>query len=226
MKKLYTNFAVALLGLLIACSSPAMAEEFKAGKHYQQLPKEITRQDVIENITKEANGKVQVLEFFSYGCSWCYKLDPYIEKWSAKQDTSKINFQRVPVEFQPSWRTLTRAYYVAQDLNVLDKIHEPLFKAIHSDEITSSAEDVLKEFFVKKGVNPEDFDKAFDSFTTHRQQKWANSVSRAFKVTAIPMVIVQGENGSFLTSVRMAGSEEKFLQVIDYLAHNKASSQK
>lgn len=192
------------------------AQDYVEGKHYISLAQDIRENDIIQNFRQEGQGKVQVVEFFSYGCSWCYKLDPFVSSW-AHTAPLYVDFQRVPVEFQPSWRTLTKVYYLAQDLNVLEQIHKPLFKAIHTDELTDSSEDTLKAFFVKKGISSEDFEKSFDSFSVNRKQKWANALAQAYKITSIPIVLVQGSKGAYLTSVRMTGGEESLVKVVNYL---------
>ena len=191
-------------------------QDYIEGRHYISLTQDVKENDIIQNFKQEGQGKVQVVEFFSYGCSWCYKLDPFVNTW-LNTAPAYVDFQRVPVEFQPSWRTLTKVYYLAQDLKVLDQIHQPLFQAIHTDELTDSSEAALKAFFVKKGVSSEDFEKAFDSFTVNRKQKWANSLSQAYKITSIPIILVQGPNGAYLTSVRMTGGEEPLIKVMNYL---------
>lgn len=192
------------------------AEDYVEGKHYISLAQDIRENDIIQNFRQDGQGKIQVVEFFSYGCSWCYKLDPFVSTW-AQAAPLYVDFQRVPVEFQPSWRTLTKVYYLAQELDVLEQIHQPLFKAIHTDELTDSSEDSLKAFFVKKGVSSEDFEKSFASFSVNRKQKWANALSQAYKITSIPIVLVQGPKGAYLTSVRMTGGEESLVKVVNYL---------
>ncbi|MCS5709704.1 thiol:disulfide interchange protein DsbA/DsbL [Candidatus Berkiella cookevillensis] len=192
------------------------AQDYIEGKHYISLTQDVKENDIIQNFRQEGQDKVQVVEFFSYGCSWCYKLDPFVSSW-AHTAPLYVDFQRVPVEFQPSWRTLTKVYYLAQDLDVLEQIHQPLFKAIHTDELTDSSEDALKAFFVKKGVSSEDFEKSFDSFSVNRKQKWANALSQAYKITSIPIILVQGPKGAYLTSVRMTGGEESLVKVVNYL---------
>lgn len=210
--------ALSFAGLVFATTEQAAETPttFTEGKHYIRMSNDVLENDLVQDLMKDSSEKVQVIEFFSYGCSWCYKLDGPIEEWLKEKDDT-IAFQRVPVEFQPSWRTLSKAYYVAVELDQLSKVHQPLFKAIHSDEITSSAEDVLRGFFVAQGVNGEDFDKAFDSFSVNRKHKWANSISQAYKVTAVPTLFVQGKDGIFYTSVRLAGSQEGVIDVAEFL---------
>lgn len=194
----------------------AYAQDYEKGKHYQEAPKEVGENPLIQDLFKQGNGKVQVLEFFSYGCHWCYKLDPYLDRWQ-KNMPSYVAFQRIPVEFHPAWATLTKAYYTEVSLNALDKIHTALFDAIQTDRISNSSEATLRQFFSSHGINEQKFTEVFNSFNVTKQQKWANAISQAYRVTAVPAVIVQGPKGIFITSVRLAGSEDNMIKVIDYL---------
>lgn len=209
------------LFVLASAACFASQPKFQEGKHYLRLTSNILENDHVENFRKSEPGRVQVLEFFSYGCSWCYRLEEHVQKW---KDTKAdyISFHRVPVEFQPSWGPLTRAFYTAQNLDVLDKIHEPLFEAIHTDKIQNGSDAVLGAFFKQYGVDIGDFEKTFSSFDVSRMQKWASSISQAYRITSIPSFVVQGPDGAFLTSVRMAEGEENLFAVIDELAKEQS----
>lgn len=211
------------LGVLLVQCSNSFAEQalkFQEGKHYLKLPEGLLENDIVENFRKSEPGRVQVIEFFSYGCSWCFKLDPYIKDWEASKPHF-VSFHRVPVEFQPSWAPLTKAFYTAQSLEVLDKVHEPLFEAIHNDKIQNGSEFVLGSFFETQGVPRAKFEKTFSSFGVNRMQKWANSISQAYRITAIPAIVVQGPEGAYLSSTRLAQGEDNLLELTSWLANRQ-----
>lgn len=204
---------------LLAESPPApmpIPLAIEEGKQYQRLSEDVKNNTLVEELAKQHPNKIHVIEFFSYGCHWCYKLDPYLENWS-KSLPNYVTFQRVPVEFQAAWRTLAKAYYTAEKLNAFDKIQMPLFDAIHTEKINNTSEETLREFFVARGITADDFNKAFDSFDVARRQKWAGAITRAYKVNAVPAIVIQGPSGIFLTTITMAGSEENLFRVIDHL---------
>lgn len=199
------------------------------GSQYQRAGLDITNNELVQDLAKEANNKVQVIEFFSYGCSWCYHLDPHIEQWR-KNAPANVSFQRIPVEFHPSWGTLTKAYYTQVDLNAVDKIHADLFHALQTEKIPNGAEATLRQYFMSKGIKEKDFNQTYNSFDVTRKQKWANAMSRAYRITAVPAIIVQGPKGTFMTSVTMAGSDNGLVKVLNYLvkmqSEDKALSKK
>lgn len=187
---------------------------FLEGKHYQRLSPLIAQDKLVQ--LNSAPDQIHVIEFFSYACTWCYKLEPYIERWRQSLG-DQIVFQRVPVEFQPNWRLLTKAYYMQNDLKVLDKLHLPLFEAIQTEKITRLSEKTLQDFFVAQGVDRAAFTQAYHSFEVENKQRWAESIARAYRIVAIPVVVVQGSHEGFISSIRMAGSEEQLITVMNYL---------
>lgn len=213
MNRVTTNF-ISLLMLLVSLNARAdlLMQE---GQQFQRAPAEIAENALVKELAKEPN-HIYVIEFFSYGCAGCYKLDPLIEQWRTKLPND-VSFQRVPVEFHTEWRNLTKAYFTAQNLNVMDKIHAPLFEAIHTSKITSSSDDTLRQFFITQGVTQKAFDQEFDSFSLNRKQKWAGNITRAYRITAVPAMLVQGPKGIFVTTARMAGSQENVIAIVDYL---------
>ena len=81
--RLLTAVTTLIFGMFV---TQVYAEPLKYidGKEYQQAPQSIVNNPAVQDYLKQGNGKVQVLEFFSYACSWCYKLDPFVEVWSKK----------------------------------------------------------------------------------------------------------------------------------------------
>jgi thiol:disulfide interchange protein DsbA len=157
--------------------------------------------------------KIEVLEIFWYGCPHCYSFEPYLDKWLASKP-AEVEFVRMPGVLNPAWLPHARAYYTAQKLQVLDKIHMPLFHALHRDRKAIFSEDELREFFEANGVSGEDFDRVYRSNEVDTRVKQALVTARSARVTGVPAIIV---NGKYLTSGSHAGSFEKLLQIVDQL---------
>ncbi len=208
MKKLLAGFLILWAGVCWAGQ--------KEGKHYELVPFEVTENEMIQDLKADHTNQMIVLEFFSYGCHWCHRLDPKVEAWKASMPENVV-FLRVPVVFQGSWANLAKAYYTSKALNVDDVIHPALFDAIANETITSSAPDVLQVFFKEHGVEPIDFAKAFDSFGVEQEFKRFNQLAIAYKITAIPTFIIQGPDRAYLTSTRMAGGEDEVLSLVTML---------
>ena len=190
------------LALLVPLAAPAAARTLE--ESYEEVRPAQPTQTV---------GKIEVLEFFWYGCPHCYAFEPLLEKWLASKPAD-VEFVRVPGVLNENWLAHARAFYVEQKLDVLHKIHQPLFEALHKEKKLIYTEEALREFFESLGVDGEQFTKAYDSAETTTRIKQALLLARNYQIDGVPTVIV---NGKYRTSAAMAGSYEGLIQVIDAL---------
>lgn len=182
-----------LLLVVFACGLPLMAVRaadpappppaFQEGKEYGKLT---------TPMPPMVAGKPEVIEFFSYNCPHCHDLEPTAQEW-LKRKPNDVQFIRVPVSFNPSWEVTSRAYYVAESLGVLEKMHRPLFEAIHRDKRSLASEDEVAALFVENGVDEAAFRKAYKSFQTETQMRRANQLVQRYGVRGVPMLVVNGQ---------------------------------
>ena len=204
-----------LLGLLAAIlfmSGPALAEtlaDLKAGTDYE----------LIEPPQPTANpAKVEVKEFFSYGCPHCYQFEPYLNGWLKKKPES-VDFIRQPVTFgRPQWATLARMYFTADALGVLDKIHGDVYKALYDDKQSLETDDEVAKFFADHGVPEPEFAKVYKSFSVDMKVKQADGVVNAYKkVTGTPTVVV---NGKYV----VRGNYDRVFAIVDALVQSESAA--
>lgn len=196
------NKLIVLLALLLL--APASFAAIEEGIQYQKVA---TPQPT------SSDGRIEVLELFWYGCPHCYHLEPELNDWLQKQPDDVV-FVRIPAVLGPSWELLARGYYTAEALGVLDKIHEPLFEYIHKQRKTIRNVAELRTFFEQQGVSGADFDKAYNSFAVVTHTNRARDAHNRYGVTGVPTMIV---DGTYRTTASLAGSNEKMLQVVDFL---------
>jgi thiol:disulfide interchange protein DsbA len=191
--------------LILWVPSIVFAAEFKEGTDYQ-----IISQTPITN-TKQ----VPVTEFFSYGCPWCYKIEPELHKWVVKNKDS-IKFDRIPVIFERSWDVYAKAYYTAKSLGIADKMTPAIFKAVQDEKKKLSSNKAMIAFFTEHGANQEVVQSAFESSPAiDGMLKNGVRLMQTYKVYSVPTVIVAGH---FKTDLMMAkGDIKKMLQILDYL---------
>lgn len=200
---LITLFALIALG----CTQQSQAGDFLPGTHYVELDP--------HQPTSVADGEVEVIEFFWYGCPHCFSLEPHMQSWSESKP-EKVVFKRVPAVLNPNWEILGRAYYTAEALNVVDIIHPAIFEKIHVDRQMITSESRLRDLFQEKaGISAEDFDKAWNSFAVQSQIKRSNMLGRRYRLTGVPAVII---NGKFATDATKAKGYANVARVTDYLA--------
>lgn len=195
-------FKLLFVIFLLPAMAQAASENFTAGKDYQ----------VVSNKTQAA--KNQVTEFFSYGCHYCYQLEPSLESWLTKQG-NKIEFKRVPVVFQSGWDNYAKAYFIAKALGVDKTLTPALFKAIQQDKLKLSTPQDMINFFIKNDVDKAQVTSAFSpSPTMDILLKNGIMQMQDYKITGVPSIIV---GGKYKVDLQMAGSPEKLFATIDYL---------
>lgn len=195
---------------ILGLSLPALvagvlfAGSFTEGKEYRLLDKPQPT---------SSPDKIEVVELFWYGCPHCYHLEPFLQTW-LKTLPEDVNFVRMPAVLGASWELLAKAYYTAELLGVVDKLHGELFDEIHERNNRIHDEKGLRQFFVNHGVLPESFDKTFNSFAVTVKVNNARMMSRRYAITGVPSLVV---NGKYVTSVGDAGGNQELVDVINYL---------
>jgi thiol:disulfide interchange protein DsbA len=169
--------------------------------------------------TNVSPGKVEVVEVFWLGCPHCYALEPFVEAW-LKNKPSYIEFVRVPVMWGPAHRAHARLFYTLQALNRSD-LFEKAFDTIqqkHQPLIAQSDDETLKlqqAFAQENGIGPEDYAKAYNSFTVNSNLQRAEQLTQRYQVQGVPLVVVDGK---YTTDVAKAGGPQQLIQIIDDLS--------
>lgn len=188
-----------LLTLLLFCST-SQAES--AGYETLSSPQPTQHAD-----------KIEVIEFFWYGCPHCYAFEPDLANW-VKKLPKNVEFIRQPAVFSELWGKHAKAYFVAESLGVVDKIHADFFDAIQNKKQKLETEDELAAFFTAHGVKEADFHEAFKSFAIDAKMRQAPVIAGRYGISGVPAVII---NGKYLTNGPLAGSHEKMIEVMDKL---------
>lgn len=162
--------------------------------------------------------QVEVVELFWYGCPHCYKLEPYVERW-LKRKPKNVKFVRMPGVFRPSWEIHARAYYAAEILGVVDKVHRPMFEAIHEAKRSMSDEASIMALFKNNGVAEKDFKRVFRSFAVETKIRRAKDMGQRYGVRGVPSIIV---NGKYRTGAQEAGGNNKVFKVVNDLVKKES----
>jgi thiol:disulfide interchange protein DsbA len=199
-----------LVGVLLpAAVVAAEGEAPKEGVNYERLPVAVETRDP---------KKVEVVEVFSYACIHCKNFQPLITAWHARAP-AYVDFYQLPAAFDPTWAKLAQAFYTAEALGVTDKVHDLIFSGIHDRRVNLSDPAELAVLFKDAaGVEPEQFNKVFNSFSVRSRVQQADAKTRAYRVTGTPTLIVDGQ---FRVDARMAGGNEAMLRVVDYLVEQQ-----
>ena len=192
--------------MVMAFSANTMAADYVAGKDYT----------VIQNPGKSAvAGKIEVREFFWYGCPHCFKLEPYMQTWLKKMPKD-IYFVRTPAAMNKVWEQNARGYYVSEALGVRKKTHIPLFHAVQEgQQIFDQASQA--QFFAKYGVPAAKFNSMYNSFPISAKVAESNKLAQQYQLTGVPAVVV---NGKYVVQ----GDDGKVVKVVEYLLNKERKS--
>ncbi len=211
MKLLKVALAAAAIGALAL--PPVFAADPVEGRNYTrlQMPQ-----------PTEANGKVEVIEFFWYGCSHCGKLEPLLKSW-VKQLPADVTFRKVPAILNESWAPGARLYYTLEAMNLLDRLNDAVFDAMLNQRINLGNESILLDWVAKKGVDRKAFADTYKSFTVETKVRKAAEMTQEYGFGGVPALVVGGKYspGPELSSYG------QMLQVTDFLiAKNRAELKK
>jgi protein dithiol oxidoreductase (disulfide-forming) len=137
-------------------------------------------------------GKIEVLEFFSYGCPHCAKFSPLVSAWAAALPKDVV-FKRLPVSYgRPAWMNLARAYYSLEATGDLKKLDALVFHAIHDEQQNLFDEQALADWVGRQGGDAARFTNAYASFGVNNQTVQADQMVEDFGIAAIPTLVVNG----------------------------------
>jgi protein dithiol oxidoreductase (disulfide-forming) len=200
---------ILLTGLpLAACAQDntptSQPPAYQAGKDYELLE---------QPLLHPYKDQVEVIEFFWYGCPHCYHFEPLVQAWK-KNLPEKVKFTYSPAPWGEVRELHARAYYTAQALNMLDPMHEVLFRTLVLEHKPLNSEDDIAALFVANGADEKKFREAFNGFSVTTQVRQADARSRGAMVSGTPEMVVAGK---YRVSASMSGSQETMLEVARFL---------
>lgn len=157
--------------------------------------------------------KIEVIEFFWYGCPHCYHLEPELNKW-LKTKPQNVEFIRQPAVFSKAWGDHAKAYFTAEALGVAEKTHADFFDAIQNKHQSLQTEAELEAFFVAHGVEKAAFHTAYNSFLVDAKVRQAGGMAARYGITGVPALII---NGKYKTNGPLAKSQENMIPVMNKL---------
>lgn len=157
-------------------------------------------------------GKIEVLEFFSYGCPHCSDFHPMVSQWAAKQGKD-VSFRRVPVSFnRPEWARLSRIYFALEATGDLAKLDTAVFIAIHEQRMNFKTDEAVVAWATGKGIDAKKFGEALASFSMQSKVQRADQDASAARIGGVPSLAVDGR---YLINNEAASSYEDLLKITD-----------
>lgn len=192
---------------------PALAHAgFEEGRHYMALP---------FPAAVETGDKIEVREFFWYGCPHCYVLEPALANW-LKKIPANAQFVRTPGT-APRWMIHGQAYYAFEAMGAMEKLHAPFFKAVQEQPSAFNDEKAIAAFAASQGVDGKKFGEIFNSFGVRLKLEKAKQLNQDLNISSVPAMVVDGK---YMTTAAMAGGEDAMLKLLDQLIGKAAKERK
>lgn len=207
MKRLMTL----ALTLTLALAGGAASAALEADKDYKLLP---------QAQAPETAGKIEVLEFFQYGCGHCFDFEPAMHAWKMRNKAKDVEFRYVPTVWDESRVPQAKIYYTLEALGLVDQFHDKIYEAVHEKRLKIWDRDILRTWVAQQpGIDAKKFDEAYESFAVNSKVQRAAQLTKAYRISGTPTVIVAGKYTTG-PSYAMAGNKPDYNrvhQIIDEL---------
>jgi thiol:disulfide interchange protein DsbA len=157
--------------------------------------------------------KIEVIDFFWYGCPGCNAVQPALEAW-IKRKPSDVILRRIPAIRHDAWAPHARIYYTLEALGEIGRLHQEVYRGYHVEQLHMSKPDVMEQWAVRHGIPRDRWAAAYGSAETQERLEHAKEATRHYKVPATPTLVVDGR---YLTSGGMAQSAEEMISILERL---------
>ena len=204
MNRRHWTRTCAALGLFAAAGARAQGNAPVEGRDYVRL---------IPPAAVPAGGKIDVIEFFSYGCPHCYTFEPMLEAW-VKKLPADVAFRRVPAAFNAPFEGYAKLYYALEAMGLMETMHKRVFAAIHVQRQRLDKDADLAALVQSAGGDGAKFVDAYKSFGVATKVRQGKQLAEAYKIDGVPTL---GIHGRWFTSGSLAGGHDRALAVADQL---------
>ena len=201
MKRLAMYFLGALAWFAVTAAGAADLVE---GKDYVRLrnPQPV-----------ETGKKIEVIEFFSYGCPHCSDLEPILQAWIQKLPPD-VQFRRVPVMFQQRWEALAKIYYTLDAMGDETRLSPEVFKAVHVNGVPLYQDKAFFDWAASHGLDRTRVAEVYGSFAVSSKFNRAKALAQAYNIQSVPTIVVDGK---YLTASDRVGTHAAMPPVLDAL---------
>ena len=190
--------------LMLLAGAPALQAQPVSPNHFAALPRPVP-------VT--TGERVEVIEFFYYGCPVCYEAQPHIARWLQKSGNDVV-LRRVPAVSADGWEPFARSFYTLEAMGLLARLHWPVYDNFHFDGKRLNEEGVMADWIASNGGDGAKFRELWNSAEIKSQVDAAHAMLDAYQVQGVPSLVIDGK---YVTSARMAGSVKQMMVVVEQL---------
>ena len=203
-KRTFLSIAALCVAISISGLASAQSTKIEEGFDYRVLP-------VAQAV--ETKGKVEVIEFFWYGCPHCYDFEPELSAW-LKRQPKDVTFKRVPVAFRDDFMPHSQLFYALEAMGKGEAMNEKVMYAMHKENKRLMTENEIADWVSSQGIDRNTFLATYRSFAVVSKARAARQLADAYRIDGVPTIVMQGR---YVTSPSIAGTKAKAILVMDYL---------
>jgi protein dithiol oxidoreductase (disulfide-forming) len=185
--------------VFISIALPAIAQEARRDVDYREIPQQPVA----------TGDRIEVIDFFFYGCQYCNDLLPRLERWR-QQKPADVVFRRMPVVRHDSWVPLAKTFFTLEAMGELERLHAAVYHSYHVEDLYMSQEKVISEWAAKHGLDRDKFMAIYRSDETRQKVEQARKYTMDYDIQGTPSLVVDGR---YLTD----GSSAKTIAILDSL---------
>lgn len=192
---------IALALLLVSTAAPA---QITAKGEYTRLspPRPVA-----------TGSRIEVIEFFYYGCPICYELQPLMSRWLVGAP-NYVAHRRVPVSSADGWESFARLFYTLEIMGQIPRLHWPVYDNFHFDNVQLNQEKVMQDWVARNGLDRDKFTEVYNSAEVKAKIDESRELIKNYDVRGVPTIAVDGK---YVTSARLAGGTRQLMLLVDDL---------
>jgi thiol:disulfide interchange protein DsbA len=196
------RFLIAFLVLL--AGAPAPQAQVVSGQQFAELARPVP----------VATGeRIEVIEFFYYGCPICYEAQPHIARWLLKSGND-VALRRVPAVSADGWEPFARSFYALEAMALLGRLHWAVYDNHHFDGRRLDEDSVMADWIAANGGDGAKFRATWSSAEIKSKVDAAQGMLDTYQVRGVPSLVIDGK---YITSARMAGGVVQMMVVVEQL---------
>ncbi|BDX22395.1 thiol:disulfide interchange protein [Polynucleobacter sp. TUM22923] len=203
-KRTFLSFTAVVLTGSFSGLINAQSAKIEEGFDYRILP-------IAQPV--ETQGKVEVIEFFWYGCPHCFDFEPELSAW-VKRQPKDVTFRRVPVAFRDDFMPHSQLFYALEAMGKGDAMNEKVMYAMHKENKRLLTENEIADWVTTQGIDRNTFLATYRSFAVVSKARAARQLAETYRIDGVPTIVMQGR---YVTSPSIAGTKAKAIAVMDYL---------
>ena len=157
--------------------------------------------------------RIEVIEFFWYGCPYCHQLEPFLEGW-LKRKPADVDFKQAPAVFRQSWIPHTRLFHALAALGELERLHGAVYRAIHTEGDRLNDAETSAAWAARNGIDRNRFISVYSAPETDRKVEQSIADTRRYDIKGTPSLVVDGR---YVTSTGMSESISGVIGILDDL---------